>query len=80
MEKQQVIQEVQNIVQDILKTEVQLTDEMTAGEVKGWDSLNHMVIIVAVEKHFNVKFNFMEIMNFQNMGSMFDCILQKLSK
>lgn len=79
MEKAQIVKEIEEIVGKILKSKVTLTDEMTAGEVQGWDSLSHMEIIVAIEKHFNVKFSFMDIMNFQNMGSMFDCIDQKLN-
>lgn len=81
MDRKQIVQETTEIVKSILKHEdFILNDEKTAGEIKGWDSLTHMEIIVAIEKHFNLKFSFMEIMNFQNMGDMFDCILNKLEQ
>ncbi len=80
MLKNQIVEEVTVIVKDILAhDDFVLTDEKTAGEIKGWDSLTHMEIIVAIEKHFNIKFSFMEIMNFANMGDMFNCISGKLS-
>lgn len=79
MNRAQIVSEVEEVVGTILKHEVKLADETIAGDVQGWDSLTHMEIIVAIEKHFQVKFSFMDIMNFQNMGSMFDCISSKLS-
>ncbi|HNX01913.1 MAG TPA: acyl carrier protein [Candidatus Cloacimonadota bacterium] len=78
MDRKQIVTEVEQVVEKILKHKVTLEDETIAGEVQGWDSLTHMEIIVAIEKHFNIKFSFMDIMNFQNMGSMFDCISNKL--
>jgi len=42
--------------------------EMTANDVDEWDSLNHINIVVAVEKKFNVKFTTKEIMTYENVG------------
>jgi len=33
-----------------------LHDAMTAADVENWDSLNHIDLIVAVEKKFKIKF------------------------
>ena len=51
-----------------------------ANEVEDWDSLNHIEIVVAVEKHFKIKFNFAELQKFQNVGQMCDNILVKLAQ
>ena len=32
------------------------SDATKASDVPGWDSLNHVNVILAVEKHFNVRF------------------------
>jgi acyl carrier protein len=50
-----------------------LQDETIAPEVPGWDSLNHMNIILAVEEHFKVKFKSYELLRLKNVGE-----LQKL--
>jgi len=79
MTKEQMVLETTEIVKRILKhSDFKLTDETTAGEIKGWDSLSHMVIITEIEKHFNVKFTFAEIMNFETMGEIFSIIMNKL--
>lgn len=79
MTKEQIRQETAQIVQSVLKhSDFELTDEMTAGQIRGWDSLSHMVIITEIEKHFYVRFTFSDILSFNNMSDMFDCIIRKL--
>ncbi len=41
-----------------------------AGQVPGWDSLNHVKIISAVEKEYNLRFTMKEIMRLKNLGSL----------
>ena len=48
-------------------------DETTANQVPGWDSFNHINVILAVEKEYNVKFKGLEILRVKNIGE-----LQKL--
>ncbi|MDB6017061.1 MAG: acyl carrier protein [Pedosphaera sp.] len=45
-----------------------LTEGTTAKEVEGWDSITHVLIVVAVEKKFRVKFTAGEIQRLQNVG------------
>ena len=63
--------------------EMVLFDEMTARDVKGWDSLMHINIIVAVEKRFGVRFANAEISDLKsegkNVGSMLEALRQKLA-
>jgi len=81
MERVQIVQAITEIVKRILKhSDFELTDERKAGEIKGWDSLTHMVIITEIEKHFGVKFSFSDILNLTNMGDMFNLLETKLGK
>lgn len=50
-----------------------LKDETIAPDVPGWDSLNHINVILAVEKYFGVKFKSYEVLRLKNVGD-----LQKL--
>ena len=70
--------EVQDIFRDVLDNEdILLVDNTTANDVEEWDSLTHIQLIVAIEKHFKIKFTSMEILSWQNVGEMVDCINQK---
>lgn len=55
------------------------TPEMVADDVDGWDSLNHVRFIIAVESHFNIRFSTLEITNLKNVGDLVDLISDKHS-
>ena len=40
---------------------IELTPATTADDVDGWDSMNHIFIVVELEKHFGVKFQAAEM-------------------
>ena len=77
---EQVLAEVNRIVCDVLENDlIELKYETTAHDVKDWDSLNHIQLVVAIEKHFKIRFNFAELQKFKNVGEMCDNIAVKLA-
>jgi len=56
-----------------------LTPQLTARDVEGWDSLNHILLVVAVEQRFGIKFSTGEIDGLENVGQFIDLIERKLS-
>jgi acyl carrier protein len=80
MDAQQIISQVTLIFRDVLDNEaIVLTESTSAADIEEWDSLSHIQLIVAVEKHFNIKFTSVEISGFKNVGEMCNTIHQKLS-
>ena len=78
MEKNQILEEVQEIFREVLDNEeIELANETTADDIEEWDSLTHIQLIVAIEKHFKIKFTSKEILSWQNVGEMIDCIAAK---
>ena len=78
---EQALTEVTGIFRDVLDNDsINLKYETSAPDVQDWDSLNHIELVVAVEKHFKIKFNFAELQKFQNVGQMCDNILVKLAQ
>ena len=78
MEREQIMAEVEELFRDTLDNEeIKLTDATIADDVEEWDSLTHIQLIVAIEKHFKIKFTSMEILSWQNVGQMIDCINKK---
>ncbi len=59
-----------------------LRDDMTAYDVDGWDSMNHINLIIAVERRFKLKFATAEISLLkgedQNVGTFLALIQRKL--
>ncbi|MDR1720370.1 MAG: acyl carrier protein [Dysgonamonadaceae bacterium] len=79
MTNQEILAEVQEIFRDVLDNEkIVLTEEITANDIEEWDSLTHIQLIVAEEKHFKIKFQSKEILSWKNVGEMLDSIRLKL--
>ena len=53
---------------------------MTANDVEGWDSLSHVVLILAIENRFHVKFNQKDLMTQKNVGDLVKSIENKQPK
>jgi len=78
MNTEEILEQVQEIFHDQLDDEsIVLTSETTADDVDDWDSLTHIMLVVAIEKHFKVKFTSKEILSWKNVGEMMDCIIEK---
>ena len=78
MNKEETKEQVQEIFRDILDDEdLILTDNTTAHDVDGWDSLSHIQLVVAMEKYFKIKFSSKEILSWKNVGELIDSIVVK---
>jgi acyl carrier protein len=52
---------------------------MTAKDVAEWDSLNHVRLMVAIEKAFSVHFTTAEVSGLPDVGHLVDVIAAKLA-
>ena len=78
MDNDQILKDINEIFLDVLDEDgIVLTRETTADDIEDWDSLVHMQLILAIEKHFGMKFISSEIMTFKNVGEMCDSIFAK---
>lgn len=79
MEKNAILEQVQTVFREELEDETLiLTDNSTANDIEDWDSLNHIQLVSAIEKHFGIRFLSREILSWQNIGEMVDSIAVKL--
>jgi acyl carrier protein len=79
MERTTMLQQINDIFIDILDDEaIVLNESTTAADVDEWDSLNHIQLVVAIEKHFKIRFSSKEIQSWNNVGEMMDCIQGKI--
>jgi acyl carrier protein len=76
----EVLDQATGIFRDTLDNEdIQLSPDTTADDIEEWDSLSHIQLIVALEKHFRIKFFTSEITSFKNVGQLAESIVKKLS-
>lgn len=81
METTEILKDVNQIFIEVLDDDnIVLHNETTADDVEEWDSLTHIQLIVAVEKHFKIRFTSAEIRGWKNVGEMCEAIKKKLEK
>jgi acyl carrier protein len=57
---------------------LELQPDTTAKDIPGWDSFNHINLIVATETEFGIKFKTAEIESLQNVGHFAQLIESKV--
>ena len=78
MERSKIFIELTELFIDNLDEEgLVLKDTTTAMEIDGWDSLTHIILVVAIEKHFKIRFTSREIHSWKNVGEMINSIEKK---
>ena len=80
MDRSIILGQLNEIFIDVIDEDVvSLKEASTAKEVEGWDSLTHIQLVVAVEKHFKIRFTAKEIQEWKNVGELIDSIFNKLT-
>jgi acyl carrier protein len=78
MKIEDILKQVNEIFIDTLDNDqVIITETTTANDVEEWDSLTHIQLVVAIEKHFKIRFTSKEIQSWNNVGEMLTCIREK---
>jgi acyl carrier protein len=70
---------VQDIFRDIFDEEEMVIEDKTSSDnVEEWDSLNHINLVSAIEKEFEIRFSLGELMTLKDVGAMVDLMLEKI--
>lgn len=80
MTREEIYDRLNEVFQDVFDDEdIMVNDATVASDVDGWDSLEHINLIVAVERCFGIKFTMGETTGLKNVGEMVDKIIVHLS-
>ena len=76
MTRENVYEKLNGVFRDVFDNEdITVNDATTADDIDDWDSLEHINLVVAVEKCFGIKFTMGEVTGMKNVGEMADIIL-----
>ncbi|MCI9139392.1 acyl carrier protein [bacterium 1XD42-8] len=80
MKRAEIFEEVQKIFRKVFDDEqLEIKDSTYSGDIEDWDSLEHINLIVAMEKRFQLKFDIQEVGELENVGEMIDLIERRLN-
>ena len=79
MDRNDILKRVEEIFREELElNDLVLTDETTAEDVEGWDSLSHVQLVAAMEEAFGIEVKSREILSWENVGDLIDSIQKKV--
>jgi len=78
MESTDLYKRLTSIFHDVFGNDaLVLTPTLTAKDVEGWDSFNHIRLILTVQKAFGIKIAAHEIPKLQNVGQLAELVQRK---
>ena len=79
MTREDIFKNLNEVFCDVFDDEsIKVNDKTTSNDIEDWDSLEHINLIVAVEKKFGMKFNMGEVTTMKNVGAMVDIIENRI--
>lgn len=80
MTREEVFAGINEVFRDVFDDEdITVRDATTSADIEDWDSLEHINLVVAIEKKFGMKFNMGQVTTMKNVGEMADIILEKVN-
>ena len=80
MEREELFKRLNEVFRDVFDDDsITVNETTTADDIEDWDSLEHINLMAAVEKEFEIKFSMGQIVTMKNVGEMADIILSKLA-
>ena len=78
IERTEVVRRLTEVFQETFDDPgLEIRDSMTAADVDEWDSLQHIVLVLAVEREFRIRLNPAEVGKLENVGRMVDLLQAK---
>jgi acyl carrier protein len=79
MTTDETIERVNQVFIEVLENPgIVIGRETTSADVPEWDSLNHIMLIIEIEKRFKIHFASGEVGGFRNVGEMCEAIRAKM--
>lgn len=77
--REEVFERVTDIFRDVFDDdELVISDSTNSEDIEDWDSLEHIQLVVGMEKEFKVKFDIKTVNSLENVGQMVDLILSMI--
>ena len=79
MTHSEIMEKVQRIFREVFDDDTLVIEDSTnSSDIEDWDSLEHITLVVSMEKEFGLKFDLKEVNELANVGEMVELIASKL--
>lgn len=76
MNKNEIIEKLNEIFQDVMDNEdIQVSETTTMEDVDEWDSLSHVQLCIAIKREFGYKASALEMQQWKSVGAIISTLL-----
>ena len=80
MNKNNIKEKLQSVFVDVFDDEdLTIINSTNSDDIEEWDSLNHIALVLSIEKCFNIRFMTGEVLSLKDVGEMIQLLEEKTS-
>ena len=80
MNKNNIKEKLQSVFVDVFDDEdLRISNSTNSDDIEEWDSLNHIILVLSIEKCFNIRFMTGEVQSLKDVGEMIELLEEKTS-
>ena len=80
MNKNNIKEKLQSVFVDVFDDEdLTISNSTNSDDIEEWDSLNHIALVLSIEKCFNIRFMTGEVLSLKDVGEMIQLLEEKTS-
>ena len=78
--KKNIKEKLQSVFVDVFDDEdLRISNSTNSDDIEEWDSLNHIALVLSIEKCFNIRFITGEVLSLKDVGEMIQLLEEKTS-
>lgn len=81
MTKELILDRIRGAIQELFMDDsIEVTRDTVSADVEGWDSFEHINLLVSIEYEFNIRFDMEAVSSVANVGDLVDLVYAELTK
>ena len=81
MTKELILDRIRGTIRELFMDDsIEVTRDTVSADVEGWDSFEHINLLVSVEYEFNIRFDMAAVSAAANVGDLVDLVYAELTK
>jgi len=79
MDNSEILLSINKIFAQVFKNpDIKINGNTTSDDVKNWDSLNNIILVVMIEDFYKIRFDLDEVQNLKNVEDLCNCVAKHL--
>ena len=80
MDNSEILLSINNIFVQVFKDpDIKINGNTTSDDVKNWDSLNNIILVVMIEDFYKIRFDLDEVQKLKNVEDLCNCVAKYLN-